>query len=78
MNYNIWSHSLYVYIDDNLYRWTIPILGGGHIWFIKFPGIPGIKKNKGLKLIKSFKNEIMPEINPQNIMEKIKTYLMFL
>jgi hypothetical protein len=48
-----------------------------HLWEVKVPGEPGLKINKDLVLIKTFKNNI-PEITPDNILNKITSWLPFI
>ena len=73
------STSIYTEISGKMYRWTITSMNSCHLWQIKTPGIPGVKKNEGLFLIKNFSsNDALPNITPQNINEKIKTWLVFL
>lgn len=74
---NALSHySLYTTISNKLYRWTV---NTSSAWLraIGKPGIPGKTENEDIQLIKGFKKDI-PNINPQNINEKISTYLVFL
>lgn len=71
------SHwSLYTTINEKMYRWTV---NSASAWLrlIGTPGIPGVSQNEDLKNIRVFKENI-PEINPSNISEKLRTYLLFL
>jgi hypothetical protein len=75
------SSSLYTEINGRMYRWTMAYGGCGMLWFVKEPGIPGKKKNEGLEAVKSFdpdKGDIVPQLTPSNINEKLRTYLVFL
>lgn len=74
------SVSLYTTINTKVYRWTISSTGDANLWYIKNPGIPGTRKNIDLECLKSFmtKDGSVPEITPQNINDKIRTWLVFL
>lgn len=76
---NTRSFSLYTTINDKMYRWSI-MWGGSvaHLWYVKDPGIPGIKRNKNLELLKDFSKDDIPHITPQNVNSKIKAWLPFL
>lgn len=71
------NESLYAEINGKMYRLTTTPTIAVSIWYISEPGIPGKKINEGLKILKTFKGEI-PDINPSNIVEKLKTYLIFI
>lgn len=71
------STSIYCKIEDKMYRWTIINKNMAHLWEVKVPGEPGLKINKDLVLIKTFKNNI-PEITPDNILNKITSWLPFI
>jgi hypothetical protein len=65
-----------------MYRWTVSIgrnslWASATLWYVEKPGIPGKKKNEGLVPVKDFENPL-PDVNPQNINEKLKTWLVFL
>lgn len=73
-------YSLYTTINDKVYRWTVSTLERPlYAWLrhVQNPGIPGYMINKDMVVIKRFKDDI-PNITPQNINEKVKTYLIFL
>jgi len=75
------SSSLYTTVNHRMYRWTVTSGGHGQIWYVKEPGIPGKKKNEGLEAVKSFdpsKGDIVPQLTPSNINEKLRTWLVFL
>ena len=74
----VWGYSIYTYINGDLYRWTVSGLGHGHIWFIGVPGVPGEVPNTNTKLVKTIKQDPLPEVTPTNINFKIKTWLTFL
>lgn len=74
----IWGYSIYTYINNELYRWTVSGLGHGHIWFIGTPGVPGEVPNLNTELIKTIKQDPLPDVTPTNINFKIKTWLTFL
>lgn len=76
------STSLYTEIGKNTYRWSV-----SHdettavLWHIKNPGEPGRRINTDLVSIKSFdtrKGEVVHALTPENINEKVKTWLLFL
>jgi hypothetical protein len=76
------STSLYTEIHGRMYRWTVSIgrnslWASATLWYVEKPGIPGKKKNEGLVPVKDFENPL-PDVNPQNINEKLKTWLVFL
>lgn len=74
-------YSLYTTINTKMYRWTrsMSAYSGGRAWlrYIETPGIPGAVANKDVSLIKTFFGDV-PDITPQNINEKLKTYLVFI
>jgi len=76
------SESLYTGINNRVYRYTIAYGDIGQIWYVEKPGIPGAVVNKGMKLLKSFnpgKNcDTTPILTPQNVNEKLRTWLVFL
>lgn len=73
----LWGYSIYTYINNSLYRWSNSGMGNG-IWHIEKPGVPGKSKNEGMTLVKAFRQDPLPDINPENINSKIKTWLPFL
>lgn len=74
------SISLYTTINDKMYRWTISSTGDGLLWYVKNPGVPGSRKNSDMEPVKSFrvKEGAVPDITPQNINDKVRTWLIFL
>lgn len=75
------SVSLYTQINHNMYRWTVTSSGSGTVWHIIDPGEPGVKKNGRVVLIKFFEPSFdyaLPNINPKNINNKLRTWLVFL
>lgn len=77
-NSNIGSVSLYTTINEKMYRWTVA--GDRHtLWYVENPGVPGFETNKNLKHILSIdENSTKPVMTPNNIQEKIRTYLLIL
>lgn len=78
------STHLYTLISGRMYRWSInqnehnivePYTGS--LWFIGEPGEPGVRPNKKLKLLKTFKDPL-PQITPQNVERKLRFILVFL
>lgn len=83
-NEDVHSIHLYTMVGSRMYRWSInrndlqieePY--SGSVWFIGEPGEPGIRPNRKLKLLKTFKDPI-PQITPQNIERKLRFILVFL
>jgi hypothetical protein len=74
----IWSYSLYTDINEKLYRWTVSGIMGAHVWHIGKPGIPGKIPNKNTKLITTIKQEPLPDVTPQNVNHKLRTWITFL
>lgn len=70
------SVSIYATHNSKMYRWTSTGVAA-HLWYIKTPGIPGTRKNENLELIKTF-NQDIPIITPDNFIEKLSVYLLFL
>jgi hypothetical protein len=70
------SVSIYATHNSKMYRWTSTGTAA-HLWYIKTPGIPGTRKNENLELIKTF-NQDIPIITPDNFIEKLSVYLLFL
>lgn len=69
---------LYTRVNNRTYRWSIEIDGAmGRLWYVGEPGEPGVRANRKLQLVKNFYANY-PEINPQNIQEKLKFILLFL
>ena len=73
------SVNLYTTVNGNLYRWSKDTLLGnaGRLWHVKDPGIPGIKQNSNLHMLKSFDVDI-PDITPHNVNEKVRFMLLWL
>lgn len=71
------SVSLYTEINQRMYRWTVTSQNVAQLIYIKNPGIPGTRKNENLEFIKSFQKDF-PQVTPQNINEKLRTWLVFL
>jgi hypothetical protein len=70
------SVSIYATHNSKMYRWT-STGAAAHLWYIKTPGIPGTRKNENLELIKTL-NQDIPIITPDNFIEKLSVYLLFL
>ena len=71
---------LYVMINNRMYRWTYHTDKRGTVgllWFIGEPGEQGVRPNRKLKLLKSFKGAL-PQITPQNVERKLRFILVFL
>jgi hypothetical protein len=74
------SISLYTEINDKMYRWTTVLDGAKRrcsLWYIKEPGLPGVKPNRKLNCLFASCEE-MPPVTPQNIQGKISSWLTFL
>jgi hypothetical protein len=77
MHFNTFnSTSIYATFNNKMYRWSMTG-NAAHLWYIKTPGIPGCKENKDLDLIKTFKDNL-PDITPDNFIEKLSVYLLFI
>jgi hypothetical protein len=73
------SCSLYTTINNRMYRWSVTVLDHASLWYIEEPGIPGVKANKGtVRLFSLGRGEAKPTVTPQNIHDKLATYLLFL
>ena len=70
------SVSIYATHNNKMYRWTTTGTAA-HLWYIKTPGIPGTRKNENLELLKTF-NQDIPTITPDNFLEKLSVYLLFI
>jgi len=70
------SQSLYTTINHRMYRYSISYGGTTQLRFIGQPGIPGQRPNRDTQLIKTFRDT--PDLTPQNINEKLRTWLIFL
>lgn len=71
-----WSESIYISIGHRMFRWTL-IGRSGQIWHIGKPGVPGHLENQELSFLKEFRYNI-PNITPNNIHQKLQTWLPFL
>lgn len=72
--------SLYTKIGERTYRWSVA-RGVGQIWYIKTPGEPGVRRNEGMELVKAFlpnNGDVIPTLTPENINERLRTWLVFL
>ena len=75
------STSLYTEINHKTYRWTISSVGTGTLAHILDPGIPGKKKNGKVEMLKYFDPKMghkVHQLTPQNVNEKLRTWLLFL
>ena len=78
----LFSHGLYVVINDRTYRWTVYPGGSGDskplgtLSSIGEPGIPGERFNRRVRRVTSFDD--FPEITPHNIEQKVRIILTFL
>lgn len=77
------SWSLYVTINERMYRWTHSAANTAQLWYIKEPGEPGTRKNNGLEFIygcgqySGTQATPIPDINPQNAIDKITLLLVW-
>lgn len=69
--------SLYTIINQRMYRWTTNAHGNAWLYYIKEPGVPGERPNRGIQWILTL-NNVADKLTPQNINAKIRTYLLFL
>lgn len=69
-------YNLYATINNKMYRWTIND-SCALLRYVKCPGQVGSIVNRDLGILKIFKSDI-PIITPQNIKDKLQTYLIFL
>lgn len=73
------SCSLYTVINGRMYRWTVTEPGKASLWYIREPGEPGVRPNRHTeRLLSLSKEEAQPVVTPQNIHDKLSTYLLFL
>jgi hypothetical protein len=74
--------SMYTKINGKMYRWSITTgVSVGVLWMVGNPGIPGLTPNSKLEVVKTFnesRGDVVPNITPKNIEEKVRTYLVFL
>jgi hypothetical protein len=68
--------SIYKTFNNKMYRWS-PYGSTAHLWLIRNPGIPGTKRNENLELIKTFRGNL-PNITPDNFVDKLSVYLLFI
>lgn len=67
----------YIKINDKMYRWSVSNIDGkAHLWYVKSPGVPGIRPNRDMHHLITFKH--YPRITPENIEAKIRMMLIFL
>lgn len=69
------STSFYSKINSKYYRLTIPVVGQYQLWHIKDSNDLHTRKYHKINLILSLEEK--PNINPQNINEKIKNWITF-
>lgn len=82
--YVYWSHDgelgsvhLYTIVNGKMYRWSTSTgEKKGRLWYVEKPGIPGVKPNEGLVLLKTLEEH--PDLTPENVGEKIRFMLPFL
>lgn len=74
------SVSLYTEINGKMFRWTKTNAGSGTISHIVDPGEPGVRKNGKVETVKHFQasKDPLPNVTPQNVNEKLRTWLLFL
>lgn len=75
------SVSLYTTINERCYRWTVTSVDTAQLWYVKEPGIPGVRKNEGMEPVKGFSKsdgDTIPELTPSNVNGKIRVWLPFL
>lgn len=83
------SYSLYIEINGKTFRWSTYSDQPEYatLWRIGTPGIPGETINEDVKCVAAFGEDsggflraadIIPKITPQNIKQKLATYLAFL
>jgi len=75
-NDELLSVSLYTTINNRMYRWSLSS-DFARLWWVKKPGITGVKKNEGLVCLLTLEENI-PSLLPSNINEKVKNWLLFL
>lgn len=72
------SYHIYTMINNKMYRLSHHYNSDRvQIWFIGLPGIPGKLENRELSLILTLSKDILPEITPDNVNEKLRTYIVF-
>lgn len=77
------SWSLYVTIGERMYRWTYSSAETAQLWWVKDPGIPGTRANRNLEPVyhcgfkNAFESTPIPDITPQNAIDKIRLLIMF-
>lgn len=70
--YSVW---LYTFINEKMYRWSPKLKKVSHV---RDPGVPGKKMNEDIVDIISDMEIDVSTINPSNINNKIKNWLMFI
>ncbi len=73
---------LYSLLGDRMYRWSVEEFADGRtrsgtIWFVGEPGLPGVRPNRKMKMLKYF-NSGIPTITPENVERKLRFMLLFL
>jgi hypothetical protein len=75
------SVHIYTIINNKMYRWSVNSITEqsdyGTIWYVGEPGIPGERPNRKMKMLKSF-DTYLPNITPENIVNKLRFMLLFL
>jgi len=72
------SSSVYRTYRDKMYRWTVtPQRDTAYLVHIKKPGVPGSRHNEDMHILKVFKSDF-PNITPDNFIDKLSVYLVFL
>ena len=69
------QYSIYTKINNKTYRFSV-YKDYAILWFIAYPGIPGLSLNRGSTIIKYF--DYIISLTPDNIEEKIETILTFI
>ena len=72
------STSIYRTYKDKMYRWTVsPNKDMSYLVYVKNPGIPGSRLNENMQILQVFRQDI-PNITPDNFIDKLSVYLIFL
>jgi hypothetical protein len=77
-NDQLGSISLYLTLNNNMYRWTDSLNGFMILYHVYIPGIPGEKVNALKSIFCLTPEQAKPEITPDNIANKIRNYLLLL
>jgi hypothetical protein len=73
------SWSLYVAFNNRVYRWTVGASGNAALIYVKNAELPRTRVSQDVeKLLLIPRGSTQPVITPQNIEQKVKTYLLFL